>query len=86
MATISERAGVPVKQNHSFRATAVTRMFASGVPEKIVGEKCKIETESENRNFLMYAYNAEPSLYTQYYRTVWYDSNRCFMHLTLWLY
>ena len=36
MATISERAGVLVKYtNHSLRATAATRMFASGDP---VGE------------------------------------------------
>ena len=39
MTTICQRADLPVRYtNHSLRATAATRMFASGVPEKIVGE------------------------------------------------
>ena len=39
MPNITERANVPVRYtNHSLRATAATRMFASGVPEKVVSE------------------------------------------------
>ena len=39
MPTISERAGLAVRYtNHSLRATAATRMFASGIPEKVVAE------------------------------------------------
>ena len=39
MPTISERAKLAVRYtNHSLRATAATRMFASGIPEKVVGE------------------------------------------------
>ena len=39
MPTISERANLPIRYtNHSLRATAATRMFASGVPEKVIGE------------------------------------------------
>ena len=39
MTKISQLAGLPVKYtNHSLRATSASRMFASGVPEKIVAE------------------------------------------------
>jgi hypothetical protein len=39
MAKVSELAGVSVKYtNHSLRATSASRMFQSGVPEKIVAE------------------------------------------------
>ena len=39
MTKISQLAGLPVKYtNHSLRATSASRMFASGVPEKIVTE------------------------------------------------
>ena len=39
MTRISQLAGLPVKYtNHSLRATSASRMFASGVPEKIVAE------------------------------------------------
>ena len=39
MAKISELAGLSVKHtNHSLRATSASRMFSSGVPEKIVAE------------------------------------------------
>ena len=38
MPTISERAKLPVRYtNHSLRAAAATRMFASGIPEKVLG-------------------------------------------------
>ena len=37
---ISEKAGIGVRYtNHSLRATAVTRMYENGVPEKIISEK-----------------------------------------------
>ena len=39
MAKVSELAGLPVKyNNHSLRATSASRMFQTGVPEKIVAE------------------------------------------------
>ena len=39
MAKVSELAGLSVKYtNHSLRATSASRMFQSGVPEKIVAE------------------------------------------------
>ena len=39
MSTISQLAGLPVVYtNHSLRATSTTRMFCSGVPEKVVAE------------------------------------------------
>ena len=39
MIKISELAGLPVKYtNHSLKATSASRMFVSGVPEKIVAE------------------------------------------------
>ena len=39
MTKISELGGLPVKYtNHSLRATSASRMFVSGVPEKIVSE------------------------------------------------
>ena len=39
MSKISELAGLPVRYtNHSIRATSTSRMFISGVPEKIVAE------------------------------------------------
>ena len=39
MPTVSEHAKLAVHYtNHSHRATATTRMFASGIPEKVVGK------------------------------------------------
>ena len=39
MAKVSELAGLSVKyMNHSLRVTSASRMFQSGVPEKIVAE------------------------------------------------
>ncbi len=40
MADISVKAGFPTRYtNHSLRATAITRMYEGGVPEKVISEK-----------------------------------------------
>ena len=40
VATMSDKAGLPVRYtNHSLRATAASRMYATNVPEKLIAEK-----------------------------------------------
>ncbi len=49
---ISEKAGIGVRYtNHSLRATAVTRMYENGVPEKIISEKSGHRSLKALRNY-----------------------------------
>ena len=49
---ISEKAGIGVRYtNHSVRATAVTRMYENGVPEKFISEKSGDRNLKALRNY-----------------------------------